>query len=390
MLTGEAVVTSESLPSESSMDSLSFSHLPCLLLIISSLFSAATARASISASEAEKVPLALYYETLCPYCSNFIVNHLIKLFNNGDGLVSIVDLKLLPYGNAKIGPNGTITCQDCAGLGPVLLPSRRKKPAISRIFKTQYTAGGAVTSQSFVFSSGALPSDSDKVSLGLYYESLCPYSANFIINYLVKIFENGLISIVELNLVPFGNAKIRGNNTIDCQHGPAECLLNTVEACAIDVWPDLSQHFSFIYCIETLVYEHKYPQWETCFEKLGLDPKPISDCYNSGYGKELELKYAAETNGLQPPHKYVPWVVVDGQPLYEEYENFISYICKAYKGPSIPSACNELSLNTIVKENVNPAGPVCYTEETIKPTLSSIIGSTIKAWMQRMNRAALI
>ncbi|XP_034687975.1 gamma-interferon-responsive lysosomal thiol protein isoform X2 [Vitis riparia] len=252
----------------------------------------------------------------------------------------------------------------------------------------------AVSLLSFLFlfssASGALPSDSDKVSLGLYYESLCPYSANFIINYLVKIFENGLISIVDLNLVPFGNAKIRGNNTIDCQHGPAECLLNTVEACAIDVWPDLSQHFSFIYCIETLVYERKYPQWETCFEKLGLDPKPISDCYNSGYGKELELKYAAETNGLQPPHKYVPWVVVDGQPLYEEYENFISYICKAYKGTSIPSACNELSLNTIVKENVNPAGPVCYTEETIKPTLSSIIGSTIKAWMQRMNRAALI
>jgi len=23
------------------------------------------------------------------------------------------------------------------------------------------------------------------------------------------------------------------------QHGPYECLLNTVEACAIDAWPDL-------------------------------------------------------------------------------------------------------------------------------------------------------
>ncbi|KAF7827637.1 Gamma-interferon-inducible lysosomal thiol reductase [Senna tora] len=113
------------------------------------------------------------------------------------------------------------------------------------------------------------------------------------------------------------NAKLRGNNTFDWQHGPYECLLNTVEACAIDAWPDLNEHFPFIYCVEKLVQERKYREWESCFKKLGLDPKPIDNCYTSEFGKELDLKYAAETNGLQPPHKYVPWVVVDGEPLYE-------------------------------------------------------------------------
>ena len=62
------------------------------------------------------------------------------------------------------------------------------------------------------------PSEShDKVSLELYYESLCPYSANFIVNHLPKIFTPDLAPIVHLKLVPWGNAKLRANATFDCQ-----------------------------------------------------------------------------------------------------------------------------------------------------------------------------
>lgn len=62
-----------------------------------------------------------------------------------------------------------------------------------------------------------LGSGPEKVSLSVYYEALCPYSASFVIDNLVKLFDSGLISTVDLNLVPWGNAKLRGNNTFTCQ-----------------------------------------------------------------------------------------------------------------------------------------------------------------------------
>ncbi|KAL9265172.1 Gamma-interferon-responsive lysosomal thiol protein-like protein [Drosera capensis] len=227
-----------------------------------------------------------------------------------------------------------------------------------------------------------LRSSSDSDSKVLYYESLCPYSADFIVDYLAKVFEEeDLVGIIDLKLFPWGNAKFRANSTIfDCQHGPSECLLNTIEACAIAVWHDVEKHFSFIYCIETLVHEHRYPQWETCFQLLQLDPKPIRDCYSSGYGKELELKYAAETSALEPPHEYVPWVVVDGQPLYEDYENFLSYVCKAYKGSTVPKACSEVSHIRTARDNPENFHPVCYSEKPAKATLWTKIQSALSSW----------
>ena len=111
---------------------------------------------------------------------------------------------------------------------------------------------------------------SSKVRLELFYETLCPYCTRFIVNHLYKIFDNGLIDIVDLNLVPYGNARVGPGGSITCQvffsivlerwvlivnfkgfvliglfvrlilqHGSYECLLNTVEACAIHTWPDV-------------------------------------------------------------------------------------------------------------------------------------------------------
>ena len=33
--------------------------------------------------------------------------------------------------------------------------------------------------------------------------------------------------------------------------------------------------------------EHKYKKWETCYEKLNLNSKPVADCLSSGHGKKV-------------------------------------------------------------------------------------------------------
>ncbi|KAK9663992.1 hypothetical protein RND81_14G011900 [Saponaria officinalis] len=224
------------------------------------------------------------------------------------------------------------------------------------------------------------PMNPNKVSLELYYESLCPYCSNFIIQGLAPIFDNGgIIDIVDLKLYPWGNAKIRPDSSFSCQHGPSECLLNTVHACAIDAKPTLTDHFPFIECVECLVHDHKYTEWETCFEDSNLDPQSVKECTFGQRGKELELQYAAATASLKPPHKYVPWVVVNGEPLYEDYDNFISYVCKAYKG-TLPSGCSGESSDNFPREKTTlHSHPICYADKLVPQTILPVVSSDQEA-----------
>ncbi|KAK8318019.1 hypothetical protein V6Z11_A13G146500 [Gossypium hirsutum] len=142
-------------------------------------------------------------------------------------------------------------------------------------------------------SHSSLDNVNDRVNLSLYYEtSLCPY-AFFISNNLVKVIHTDLHTIINLRLVPWGNAKIH------CQNGEEECHLNIIHSCVIHFWPDV--HLEFIYCIEQQSL------------KRGL------------------------TAYLKSPQEYVPWVVVNNQPLRQDFENFMKYVCQAYKKDHKPT-----------------------------------------------------
>ncbi|XP_034222716.1 gamma-interferon-responsive lysosomal thiol protein-like isoform X2 [Prunus dulcis] len=171
---------------------------------------------------------------------------------------------------------------------------------------------------------------SEKVSVALYYETLCPYCADFIVNHLVKLFQNGLISIINLRLVPWGNAWLNSDGSFSCQHGSDECLLNTIEACTISIYPDVNRHFAFIHCVERLSLQGRHSAWANCFEMSRLGTTPI-DCYNSGNGNV-------------------------------DYENFMAYICKAYKGQP-PEACRSVRFTIESTGKEKPVPQVCHASE---------------------------
>ncbi|CAJ1948572.1 unnamed protein product [Sphenostylis stenocarpa] len=181
-----------------------------------------------------------------------------------------------------------------------------------------------------------------KVNLSVYYDSLCKSCALFIIKDLRDIFDSSLISIVNLRLVPWANAYINNNNnSISCQNGPDECELNSLESCALNLWHKVDIQYELISCFEFLAIEGTINTWkEDCLNQLGLPEKPFLNCFNMGNGTQLGKTYINQTAQLYPSPLSVPWVVVNNQPVGNDYANFAQYVCKAYRGDAVPEVCN--------------------------------------------------
>eukprot|EP00762_Andalucia_godoyi_P008311 ANDGO_07384.mRNA.1 GILT-like protein F37H8.5 len=191
-----------------------------------------------------------------------------------------------------------------------------------------------------------------KLNLTLYEESLCPDCQSLILDQLsTGISAHGLLSYVHLEVVPYGNAR-RSASSITCQHGPNECLGNAVEQCALymlGVDPnggqnsDVAPAWPFLDCLEAQLRQQESQvdvakATNACAASVKLDPAKILACAQSDKASELQLIAARRTEILSPAHKYVPWVVVDGQHADDCETDVLKCVCSRYKGPT-PAFC---------------------------------------------------
>jgi interferon gamma-inducible protein 30 len=152
-------------------------------------------------------------------------------------------------------------------------------------------------------------------------------------------FDKEFSDIVDFKYVAWGNAHNTTTQGVQCQHGSNECSLNRVINCATHHYPDQAKWLPFVNCLESAPLRQMLEAVDECADKAGMDAGALHECAEGQQGEELEREAARQTDGLCPPHAYVPWVLVDGVPLGESFDALKLFICVAYTGNPKPAHC---------------------------------------------------
>mmetsp|Transcript_932 Transcript_932/g.902 ORF Transcript_932/g.902 Transcript_932/m.902 type:complete len:155 (-) Transcript_932:150-614(-) len=152
--------------------------------------------------------------------------------------------------------------------------------------------------------------------------------------------EESMTKNMDLSLVPFGNAGYDPRTKkYTCQHGPQECEINLVQGCIIKKGGgDQLQTFNAVYLEEEAILKHNTSDW--IIESIsGLPSRAeVLACIGSPESLGIVAEFAKETEDLQPPHRYTPWVTIDGTPLKGDFKSALcASLVKRGKGcPSTP------------------------------------------------------
>jgi Gamma interferon inducible lysosomal thiol reductase (GILT) len=194
-----------------------------------------------------------------------------------------------------------------------------------------------------------------KVSVQIYVESLCIDSKHYMEEQLLPAYQALGTSIMTLSIISFGNAKFTSdddddnvdattayNNTnqLTCQHGAAECDVNSYQQCAAHVYDDdVTRYLPFFACLfERLPMGHRddlFPPADIAACTGSLHWPSLQKCHDDPtLAWKLQKRAAAATPA---EHTYVPWVVIDGKHVDETKTSLVEMVCAAYKGRSTSS-----------------------------------------------------
>merc|ERR1712110_693884 len=109
-----------------------------------------------------------------------------------------------------------------------------------------------------------------KPLLGVVYESLCPYSRQFIREQVHPAYTT-LSEFFDVEFIAYGGASTHGNAedgyTFECQHGPRECAGNIVQGCTVHHVSDMMMQVELLNCMSAASKPEE--AGEECFAQFG-------------------------------------------------------------------------------------------------------------------------
>jgi len=189
----------------------------------------------------------------------------------------------------------------------------------------------------------------DKIKVDFNYASMCPASGRFIISNLGPSLDMGLLDMIDLTIVPYGNAQESKNEegewVFTCEHKDDECYGNIMTNCVMDQIPESINKAKAVVCIEQHANYNNQGFIQAlylCAEKFNYSEHFVSNCMGNQHGNALQHAAAIRTpSDLQ----YVPWLIVDGSHPDVTEENVMlgdifSWACKKFEGDNKPVACH--------------------------------------------------
>lgn len=83
---------------------------------------------------------------------------------------------------------------------------------------------------------------------------------------------------------------------------------------------------------------------EACADELEINYGQIETCANGPEGIKLHYVLGKQTDGLQPSHEYVPWILFNGKYNKEDMDHaqddLLGIVCKYLEDK--PDECNEI------------------------------------------------
>ncbi|GMH36302.1 hypothetical protein BSKO_04170 [Bryopsis sp. KO-2023] len=182
---------------------------------------------------------------------------------------------------------------------------------------------------------------SEKVKVDLYMEGLCKSCRRYLKDIVYPLVGNGLIDWVDVRLIASGNAHMRDDGEIHCQHGDDECLMNAAVECAMSLSDDPKVWLPVVACleadVEAALASENYVQY--CADKGKFSAQDIIGCALGDKGEKLFEKAFHATQDLDVKHRWVPWLVVNNMPVYDSDIYLQQLICVTIPQDERPDVC---------------------------------------------------